>query len=415
MLLIISAGIVGFLLFLFSINGSAKTITVDDDGGGDYVTIQDAIENATDGDTVRVFEGVYEENIEINIAINLIGNGSSFSTIHGSESGPIVKIDNDWIHLTGFTISGSENVSKGIIVNSNNVTISHNSISSHTGIALNHAHDNSIFDNTFLDCEDTAIILENSIGNTIRNNQFQNTTHGIEISSSDSTRISGNVLKDIEDGIDVQHSVNVVVLDNEISGAEQNGISIRYCDQAGVRNNTCINSTIGLEIKEGANNHIDSNQLGSNSQAGIFILDSIDNRIMNNTITSNYAGIEIYNNMELSVGGNRIHYNWIVNNSHYGIYFWGENIEDIDARHNWWGDETGPQPGTLYPQGGGEENYGTIYVDPWLKSDDEIYSDADERNEEDDEGHDIESLYLPIFVLLLLVGVLFILVITLSK
>ena len=39
-----------------------KTIYVDDDGGADYTKIQDAIDNASDGDTIFVYEGLYFEN-----------------------------------------------------------------------------------------------------------------------------------------------------------------------------------------------------------------------------------------------------------------------------------------------------------------------------------------------------------------
>ncbi len=42
---------------------SAKIITVDVDGSADYHRIQDAINNSTDGDIVRVFPGIYFESI----------------------------------------------------------------------------------------------------------------------------------------------------------------------------------------------------------------------------------------------------------------------------------------------------------------------------------------------------------------
>ena len=67
-------GILILLVLYFTINGSAKTISVDDDGGADYIKIQDAIDNATGDDTIRVHEGIYTESIEINNSIKLIGN-----------------------------------------------------------------------------------------------------------------------------------------------------------------------------------------------------------------------------------------------------------------------------------------------------------------------------------------------------
>ena len=40
-----------------------KTIYVDDDGGTDYSTIQDAINAAENGDTIYVYSGKYNEKI----------------------------------------------------------------------------------------------------------------------------------------------------------------------------------------------------------------------------------------------------------------------------------------------------------------------------------------------------------------
>jgi len=74
---------------------SGKTIYVDDDGGADYTRIQDAIDNATEGDTVYVFNGTYYENIVVNKTINLIGEDRSpwnASVIDGGGSGDVVHV-----------------------------------------------------------------------------------------------------------------------------------------------------------------------------------------------------------------------------------------------------------------------------------------------------------------------------------
>ena len=55
------------VLLLFCAIGtvSAKTWYVDDSGGADFTRIQDAIDAATDGDTIIVREGTYNENVAI--------------------------------------------------------------------------------------------------------------------------------------------------------------------------------------------------------------------------------------------------------------------------------------------------------------------------------------------------------------
>lgn len=41
------------------------------------------IDNATEGDTIRVYEGTYYENVVVNKTVSLVGNGSEETTIEG--------------------------------------------------------------------------------------------------------------------------------------------------------------------------------------------------------------------------------------------------------------------------------------------------------------------------------------------
>ena len=67
----------------------ARTWYVDDDGGAgaDFEKVQDAINASGDGDEIRVFEGIYYENVVVNKTVSLIGNGSANTTIDGGGCG----------------------------------------------------------------------------------------------------------------------------------------------------------------------------------------------------------------------------------------------------------------------------------------------------------------------------------------
>ena len=68
--------------------GGVKTIYVDQnaEGGasGTYKTIQEAVNNASAGDTIEIAEGKYDiSNLGINVAVNLKGKGPDKTVLEG--------------------------------------------------------------------------------------------------------------------------------------------------------------------------------------------------------------------------------------------------------------------------------------------------------------------------------------------
>lgn len=83
--LLITAGILAFILIIGG--AAAKTLTVDGGGGGDYTTIQDAVDAAEDGDTILVSVGTYLENVEVDVIVTITGDGMEDTIIDGDDDG----------------------------------------------------------------------------------------------------------------------------------------------------------------------------------------------------------------------------------------------------------------------------------------------------------------------------------------
>ena len=89
-------------------NPTNRAIYVDDDGGADYTRIQDAIDNASYGDTIFVYNGSYYEDIKIEKSINLFGEKGKYSPIiYGKNESDYSKISVSTSDATikGFTIT----------------------------------------------------------------------------------------------------------------------------------------------------------------------------------------------------------------------------------------------------------------------------------------------------------------------
>jgi len=83
-----------------------KTLYVGGSGPSNYTKIQDAIDDASDGDTVFVYDysSPYIEIILVNKSINLIGEDRDTTIINGKGLGCVVRIEGNEINFSGFTI-----------------------------------------------------------------------------------------------------------------------------------------------------------------------------------------------------------------------------------------------------------------------------------------------------------------------
>lgn len=213
------------------------TWIVDNEGDGDFTSIQTAIDNATAGDTIEVYSGTYNENPLIEKSIDLIGKAIEYGS--GSDTGnPVISgLGNDNVisvatdnqdapvKISDFTITQSgyrhagiyAEYSKTVVITNNNIT------GNHHGVELYYAETAQIQANTIIN-NDYAIIIEFCSYCTISLNHIVNNTYGIQLSVSNSNEVKQNEIRNTENGYSItliRSYINQITFNNFIDNNKQ--------------------------------------------------------------------------------------------------------------------------------------------------------------------------------------------------
>jgi len=311
------------LVLCFAGTASAKTWYVDDDlqdfPYADFTKIQNAVNIASPGDIIIVYNGTYHENIEVDKKLNLTGIGTP--VVNGSEGETAITLHADGCILEGFKVIGA---SRGIGIFSDN---------------------NSIKDNFITNCVISIYINFESNENKIINNiLLNNSLSGIEVVRSNNSTLANNIILNISFGFGIilDGSINNSLVNNNISNCAVNGISLQ--GSYSFSNNNIINNSIsncagkGISLRGGENNLIMDNLI-SNSSYGIEVEFSDQNTFTENSIShcSNY-GMFLYDS-----NYNQIYHNNFINNTVQAYDYNGTNIWDngYPAGGNYWSDYSG--------------------------------------------------------------------------
>lgn len=314
---------------------NGKFLYVGGTGSGNYSTIKDALDDASDGDTVFVFNesSPYEECIEIHDKISLIGEDKYSTIIIGDCLEKIITIYDRQVTISGFTIKTNDSKKYpyyGIYIQREETTIKDNIFSNiETGISVISSN-NQIVDNQFVDCgifigpsnnENTIsnnyvngkpliyrknkfnekisdagqVILENCINITIENSDISNAYYGIFLCNSRFCKLKGNKLNN--SNIFLMDSSDNEILDNKICFVERRtmyqtiGINLLSSDENIITgNNISSIQGYGLQIYISNENMISGNNIIDN-QLAIRLDDSNSNNIKNNNFIGNFRKI----------------------------------------------------------------------------------------------------------------------------
>lgn len=255
-----------------------STLYVGGNGPGNYSSIQGAIDDARDNDKIFVYSHLspYYENIIIDKSISLIGEDKNNTVINGENKKDAIKIQADFVNITGFTIRNGGG-----------------SLNNEGGIKLNSSKNCKIDNNNIIDNYLYGIYIFNnkSTNNVISNNKISNNGNeqrgglNIWLLQSPNNSILNNVIeKGKGSGIAIcSFSINTTIIGNIIKDNNLEGIKSRYSYNNKIYKNTIEdNNYFGIRLlNASADNLFEKNNFVNNKPINVFFT-------LNDNSQSNY-------------------------------------------------------------------------------------------------------------------------------
>ena len=320
------------LIWLMPVDG-ARTYIVDDSDFANYNTIQEAVVAASNGDTIYIKPGEYNEEVILNRSLTLMPLTGETEPIilkgDGLEKG--ITITADGCSLQGLTMRSFlgpaiyvqssknyiqknvfENASPAILVRgSNENLIAENTITDSQGaVAIwENSSDNQVLKNEISGCN-VSIIVREAAKNKILDNKISDAFWGIWLENAGSCQIISNEIESKRFGIWLLNSSAINVAQNIVSignsdASITNGINLANASETLLQSNEINGGAISLLISGSKNNTIMDNLI-SGSKNAVFIKDSNSQDLKNNRISAAEFGIRMENSSQNSFSQNRI-------------------------------------------------------------------------------------------------------------
>ena len=304
---------------------------------------------AEEGDTILVKTGIYREsNIKIDKGIKLIGEG--MPTIDGEKKGEIITNGSDNVTLDGFKIinvgvSYTTDYASVRVVKSSNFVIQNLYLENlFFGIYLQKASHGKVLNNTVLG----EAVTEFNSGNAIH------------LWYCNNVEVRGNDVRNVRDGIYLEFSDNIKIIDNFSKGNVRYGLHFMFSNNNHISNNIFETNGAGIALMFSKFMHLENNVIQKNwgtAAYGVLLKEVNDATIKNNKFFENTVGITVegsnrlvYSNNDFTSNGWAINVrgacyeNQIINNNFlynsFAISYNGR-INDNKFDSNFWSEYTG--------------------------------------------------------------------------
>ncbi|KYK20327.1 hypothetical protein AYK24_03975 [Thermoplasmatales archaeon SG8-52-4] len=312
---------------------SKTVIRVDDDGDGDYTSIQDAIDHAINGDIIEVYSGTYDDIITVDKQLNLIGidselgggGGTGKPLLNGECGGDeeVIHVKVDGCSISGFHIDSPDKCLYGILVESDDNDIFQNDVeNTNFGICCDQSSYNRVYDN-FVRGTFYAIIISNSYNSQIYTNNVDDNGYGIYICN---------------------YAENNIVYNNIASNIDAVGIYTCYSSNNTIYKNMIISCDKGIVLGVDEDDNGNGMTVYGNSikscDTGIMVTGAFHNIYKNNITNCRYGLLmeKIETFPPVHCCANKVYENNIIDSRETGIW-----LKDVYTSEIYWNNITGSE------------------------------------------------------------------------
>lgn len=320
------------------IDVSGATIIVGSGG-----TIQDAIDNATAGDTIIIGNGTYNEIIVINKTLTILGNSSERVWIIGNGTGSVITVSSPHVNISGISV--------------------HTTTKTTGGHGIYCSADNLTVENVFVNNTDIGIYLYYADGCRILDGELDINNIGSYTYTGSNNEFSGLVI--------TNNPGNGIQLANSGSGGRNR---IHDCVITGNGGGSTESAGVFLWGSGAKNNMIEDNLIDDNLNGIECRASGITGNIFRKNVISNSTNYAVrYTN---SAGPNTFYHNSFLNNT--ADTFGTISSDDFDIGKpgggNYWDGYNGTDPDgdgigeTSYSlSGGAVDNYPWVSDNGWKR------------------------------------------------
>ena len=289
---------------VFALCGNAETLVVGEKEV--FKSISAALASAKAGDTVKVLNGEYIENLVIDRPVLLIGEGGP--VVRGTGKGSVITVTAEGCTIRGFLIRNSggdlQAEDAGILLRSNRNTVEENHLEDVLfGIYLFHSSENRILKNRVVGRKElesgergAGLHLWNSPNNLIEDNVISFARDGMYVQSSAGNEIRRNRVTDLRYGLHFMNSDANVFEDNVFS-ENIAGAAIMYSQKIELRRNAFVHnrgfSSFGILFQD-CRSCITEDNLVLNNASGVFLEGVKDSVFRRNTIAENDTAVQVF-------------------------------------------------------------------------------------------------------------------------